>query len=456
MLKNAGEKISRVFHIAVIALLSAQILTGCLWALLNCNVLQPFPDTAELVKLSGTLRLKDDTGIIYPSLLILIRALFANGPVKFYHVMYLLQIVLGFAAWYVFAKNVLKFDSKYKKVFFALAAVTNPFAMQVHLAVLEYSFISSFVCLLVSYQVGFMREWMSQDGKCGLEKALRDMSVTSLFWLASALTRKEFILIGCIPVLALLITIVKKLVRIKTKPIDIIWPVVVALAFAGIICMGDSLFREGGRLSASGTIKRDLYYRVAWSENFRDRYHWPEYLTSFTDEPMMTHIMNDPGLVRSEFTEYVTERYGEDETSDLFYGWFKISFAGNKKQIVKETLSDIAGYIFAPAKTESILRGSEFPGFAAGNYDVMKQHNPRLTKFYLRAFSVLYSAAVLLCMVIAVLRRKKPAGLKIYLPALIIIIATAVCYSFQGCNVYDHRKVVFTTCMWIALLMKEL
>ena len=86
--------------------------------------------------------------------------------------------------------------SKFKDAFFALAVVTNPFAMQVHLAVLEYSFVSSFICLLISFQIRFMREWLGADKNPGLEKALRDLSVTSLFWLAAALTRKEFFIIG--------------------------------------------------------------------------------------------------------------------------------------------------------------------------------------------------------------------------------------------------------------------
>ena len=140
MLKKAGDTIGYALKIAVLILISAQILVGCVWGFLNCGVLQNFPDTAELVKLSGTLNLTDDTGIIYPALLIVVRALTANGVIKFYHVMYLLQIVLAFVSWYAFSKNVFRFDSRRKNAFIALAVVTNPFAMQVHLAVLEYSF----------------------------------------------------------------------------------------------------------------------------------------------------------------------------------------------------------------------------------------------------------------------------------------------------------------------------
>ena len=454
MLKNAFGKISRIFKYAVLIFLSAQILIGCAWGFLNCSSLQAFPDTVELVKLSGTLKLTGETGIIYPALLIVIRTLTVNSPVRFYAVMYLIQIMLALAAWFVFARNVFKFDSKYKDAFFALAVVTNPFAMQVHLAVLEYSFVSSFVCLLVSFQIRFMREWKDESIKNSLEKALRDISVTSLFWLAAALTRKEFIAIGCIPVIALCITIFKRMnMSAGKKVISIISPVILILAFAGIICMTDSLFRSGERLSFVSSVKRDLYYRVAWSENFRDRYHWPEFLTSFADEGTMTHFMNDSGLIRDEFTEYVTGKFGSEETTAKFYEWAKISFAGNKKQIVKETVSDIAGYVFAPAKTEYILRGSEFPGFAAGSYDVMKQNTPRLTKLYLRGFSAGYMFMVSLSLIALVFeKRTSKKGLATFIPMLAIVVLTSIRYAFLGCNVYDYRKAVFTTCMWIALL----
>ena len=464
MLKSAAGKISRVVRFAVLIFLSAQILIGCLWGFLNCTRLQAFPDTAELVRLSGTLRLSNETGILYPALLIVIRTLTVNGPVKFYWVMYLIQIVLALVAWFVFARNIFKFDSKYKDAFFALAIVTNPFAMQVHLAVLEYSFVSSFVCLLIAYQIRFMREWKSAEKKSGLEKALRDISVTSLFWLAASLSRKEFIVIGCIPVIFLTFTIVKRLLGSNAKKaLSIISPVILVLAFAGIICMTDSLFRNEERLSVTDSIKRDLYYRVAWSENFSIPYRWPDYLTSFVDDGMMTHFMNDPGLIREEFTDYVTEKLGSEETTEKFFEWAKISFAGNKKQIVKETISDMAGYVFAPGKTEYILRGAEFPGFAAGNYDVMKQQNPKLTKLYLRGSSVGYAAMIAACIIAMILEKlsgesekKDSAGkrssLSISSPVLLIVLCTAVKYTFLGCNVYDHRKAVFATCMWIVML----
>ena len=453
MLKRAGETINRIFRIAVLILVSAQVLVGCVWGFVNCGILQNFPDTAELVTLSGTLNLTGDTGILYPALLIVVRALTARGPVKFYHVMYLLQIVLAFVSWFIFAGNVFKSDSKKRNAFFALAVITNPYAMQVHLAVLEYSFISSFLSLLVSFQIRFMREWKNAEDTLGLERALRDISVTSLFWLLAGLTRKEFIVLGVLPVIALLITIVKRFAKVKAMVSQTVWPAIVALAFAGIICMSDSLFRDTERISAADTVKRNLYYRVAWSENFRDRYHWPEYLTEFVDDGMMTHFMNDPGLVRGEFTKYVIDVYGSKETTEKFYEWAKLSFAGNKKQIVKETLSDIFGYIFAPFKTERSLAGYGDAGFTAGNYDVMKQHAPKLTKVYLRYFSVLYTVFAVLFVLIEVFTNAKryKKAFTLLLPVLMIVLFGAVHYSFLGCSVFDHRKVVFTTCLWMTL-----
>ena len=453
MHEKAGEKIKLALRYAVIVVLSAQIMMGLAWGFKNFSLLQPFPDTADLVGLSGTLKLTGDTGILYPAFLLLVRALTVNGPVKFYHVMYLLQIVLGFAAWFVFAKNVFKFSSKDKNIFFALAVITNPYAMQVHLAVLEYSFISSFAALLISFQIRFTREWKEAEKCPGLEKALRDISVTSLFWLASALTRKEFFIIGLIPVAALLIAILKRFMTGKAKPAFFIWPTAVALAFAGIICMGDSLFREGEKLSVIDSVKRDLYYRVAWGEDFRDRYHWPEYLTDKVDESMMTHIMNDPGLVRTDFTDYMTSRYGSNETTRLFAEWAGISFSGNKKHIIKETVSDMAGYVFAPARTEMILSGSEYPGYAAGNYDVMKQAAPKLTKIYLGFFSVMYCVLAAASLAALIFGKGLKRKAFYFIPAALMALGCAAYYSMQGSNVFDHRKVVFTTCLWIALMM---
>ncbi|MBP5701928.1 MAG: hypothetical protein J6W85_05775, partial [Lachnospiraceae bacterium] len=104
-----------------------------MWGILNFTSFQEFPESAKMILLSSGLSLKSDTSVIYPALLLIVRTLTLNGPIQFYEVMYVLQLVLAFAAWHTFAVKLLPFEKKWLRIWFALAVVTNPFAMQCHL-----------------------------------------------------------------------------------------------------------------------------------------------------------------------------------------------------------------------------------------------------------------------------------------------------------------------------------
>ena len=52
MPNNTGKKISRIFGSCVFILLSAQIVFGCVWGILNFTSFQEFPESAEMILLS--------------------------------------------------------------------------------------------------------------------------------------------------------------------------------------------------------------------------------------------------------------------------------------------------------------------------------------------------------------------------------------------------------------------
>ena len=253
MPNNAGNKISRIFGSCVFLLLSAQIVIGCAWGVLNFASFQEFPESAKMILLSSGLALKSDTSVIYPSLLLIVRTLTLNGPVKFYEVMYVLQLALAFAAWYTFAVKVLPFEKKWLRIWFALAVVTNPFAMQCHLAVLEFSFVSSFLCLLVTFTVRFSLEWRMLGSRFGLKTAVKHVCTASLFWMLVSLTRKEFVFIGFFCILILLYQIC---VNLKTgTKISRLSPAIVFIAFFAAIELIDGAFRVSGPVLPSDVIK---------------------------------------------------------------------------------------------------------------------------------------------------------------------------------------------------------
>ena len=449
MPNSAGKKISRILGSCVFILLSAQIVIGCVWGILNFTSFQEFPESAEMILLSSGLKLKYDTGVIYPALLLVVRALTLNGPVRFYEVMYVLQLSLAFISWHTFAVKLLPFDSKLLRIWFALAVVTNPFAMQCHLAVLEFSFVSSFLCLLVTFTVRFLLEWKKIGGRFDVKTAVKHIRVTSLFWMLVSLTRKEFVFIGFICILILLYRICVNL-GLGTK-LSKLSPVIVFIIFFAAIHLIDGAFRVSKPLLPTDVVKRSAYTRIAWTEDIATKYIWPEHLIYTVGPDLLGETMFDPGIVRTRFTEAVEEVYGRKETSDTFVKWFLYSFKDNKKGILKDTVIDMAGYVFPPAENEAALSGTVLPGFATGNYDVMRRNGALLAKLYLRLGSIVYIILAAASVLLLIVRKELFRRVRMFAPAAVVMLLSSLVYTFYGSNVWDHKKALFATCIWVGL-----
>ena len=129
--------------------------------------------------------------------------------------------------------------------------------------------------------------------------------------------------------------------------------------------------------------------------------------------------------------------------------WAKVAFRDNKKAIVIDTVTEIAGYLFVPFFSEIKLRGIGLPGYTAGIYDVMRRNVPVFTGYYLRLSSVIYCFMMPLALIAAFIKGR--AGkLREFVPTCIMLVMAAVIYTFSGNNVWDQRKGLFAVCMWIA------
>ncbi len=446
---------------AVFLLLVVSSLAGLAWGTVNFFYLQQFPETTSLIALARTLKSSGETGILYPAFLLIVITASLDMPIRFYAPIFIAQLILAFVSWYVFALNVEKASgkaggSKAARAVFAFLVITNPFAMQCHLAVLEYSFASSFLCLLVSFYIRFSSEWKKSEGDIPADRAMIDISVISLFWLLLSLTRREFILIGAVPVLALAIRIASVYFsKDKKESVKRSAPhIALTVVFAVIIILADSLFASGEKVSASAFAKRTLFYRVAWSSYFYDPDSLPAELSDPVSDQALYMAMNDPGSIRYGYTDELVESLGSEDATDRMYDFFVYAFRDNKKVIIGETVLDLIGYVFPPARTEYILEGKDLPGYAVGNYEIMGRTTPLITKYYLRLFSIALLFMLLISAVITVRDKEKRSGFKIYAMPLVLILISSAVYTSYGCAVWDHRKALFATCMLVCFVLR--
>lgn len=111
----------------------------------------------------------------------------------------------------------------------------------------------------------------------------------------------------------------------------------------------------------------------------------------------------------------------------------------------------MAGYVFPYAETEGALSGKLLPGFVTGNYDVMRRNSPLLTKYYLRLSGMIYILMTVMSLIFFVLKKGIFRHVRNFLPVLIIIALSSLVYTFYGVNVWDHKKALFATCIWVGL-----
>ena len=81
----------------------------------------------------------------------------------------------------------------------------------------------------------------------------------------------------------------------------------------------------------------------------------------------------------------------------------------------------------------------------------MRRNAPVYTKYYLRLSTVIYIFMALVSTVYLLLKKRLFARLRNFAPVLLVMLLSSFVYVFYGTNVWDHKKVLFTTCMWIGL-----
>lgn len=465
---DLGRTIKKAYGVAVLIILLLSSLMGIVWGALNFSHLQRFYETDALIALAKSLTSSGKTGILYPAFLLVIMTLFLDHSSYFFIPVYILQLAIALVAWYVFAFNIKKAakcislassDGIVPKktslerltcALIACLAVFNPYALQCHLAVLEYSFASSFLCLLVSFYIRFSAEWKKESEGFEVNRAMIDISVISLFWLLLSLTRREFIIIGAIPPIAfsvrVIISFLKKGKSFLKKSVP---HIALLISFVAIILLTDSLFYSGEKISVLDSAKRSLFYRTSPPTYFSANERIPEIFSENVSDEAVFGVMNDYGWIREDFTAELAATLGSAQTTEVLYSYAKDALVNNKKGFLKELLFDLAGYMIPPLGTENSLRGWTLSGYAVGNYDMMSGAYPVLTKYYLRLFDGLF----IICFITSLLYYLKSKEIKkykeIFAMPIIIAIICSLYYTFQGAGIWDHRKALFTTCLFL-------
>ncbi len=437
--------------------LTVQIVMGICYIVRNIGYVQLFGETASNVAVSGTLSCNVYTGVLYPVVLLLIRAVSLRFNLPWFSFMYLLQLALSITAGYIFLSSFGR--DRFKKFFYfwgSLVFATFPFVLQIHMSVLADSFALSFLML----EIAFVRKVWGSRNTVSSRAFSFDIGRVCLFWLLAALCEWDLLIIGALPMVIVLIR--GEIVLSKTDRKGMIFPVLIAVLFTILTIGTYSLASDRQNpASPSKSIEVSLFDRVAW-KHIVQRYGNERYrLWEVTDYEPLDEAVLYRDNVKTVIEPLVEEKLGKKEARKLFLDLAKSAFAGNKGEVLHDAAIDFAGYVGAPAITKALLTGRKFISYTARNYDIFKRNAPKLSMYYMDFSLLWFEISIMVAGVLWILKlfaaireKKKPGvGLGAVIVTAVTALVLAVRNTFLGNGVYDYKLAGFSTVLWLVVIL---
>ncbi len=452
---------------------SVQIAFGIAYIAKNIAYVQMFGDTADYVRTSGSFRCSVYTGVLYPAFLLLIRGIGKLTGLYWYSFAYLLQIALAVTAGYFFlrafggkSKNS---RSVFNKIFYfwgSAVIATFPLILQNHMAILANSFTLSFLML----ETAFVREAWGSRNLSDSKSFSIELGRACLFWLLLGLTEWDYIFIGGVPVLALLIR--GLIVLSKTDKKRIAFPIIIATSFL-IITVGTYTLTEDKANPArpQKSIEVALFDRAAW-----DMFRYPEipamHIWDISGDELIEECANHRESIKTVAEPLIEETLGVKGSKIFYLESVKFQWTNYKDKLIKETTGDFAAYVMAPMFTRAFLEKSDYISYTPRNYDSFTRNSPVLSKYYMDYSLFWFEAALMMGAVLWILR-----GFRVYreskesgaddnskclrnipgLGAIILAVATGLFISlvatFSGSYAFDYKKAGFCTALWIMFII---
>lgn len=337
---------------------------------------------------------------------------------KNHFIMYLLQLIAAFLAGNCLLKRFGTAPAPGRgwggplKLWKGLAMLTFPFALQCHLAIQPYSFMASLSLVLLSFlQGGFGRR--------------RKGSPTAGAW------KKR---IGCLAG---------------------------AAVCAGlVVLLSGAADRENGE-EPGRSFEAAMASRFAWPTIWNDREYWPEELRQMTEDVLweVAYFPNNMKILQARLEESV----GKEEAKAHNLQIAKTGWEIHSSTVIRQIGWDVLGYMFTPPVFQWQLKGNAYDSYTGRNYEIMRDHEPVLTRYYVDYACWWFGWMLLLALILTGIRLLliKETDWRRSLIYLICCLAVAgawaVFLAMRGAGMMDYRLTIAVNELWLvwALLLME-
>lgn len=396
---------------------SIQIILGFVWMCANFIAVQQF----------GTPR-----GFLYPLLL------GALGKVP--QILYLLQLCLAGFAGYVLLKPIFP-PGRFWRVWYVLAFLSLPMAIQCHLALLPYSFASSLFLL----EFGCCREAMDCESGSGLKA----MAGAGICWVGLAMLLPEYLWLGLVPPA---VTLLVRLPRLCRSLRLFAYNVLLLAAFGGIAVgvLGLTKTEEG----YERTFWFSMASRMTWPTIWQDSAGWSQELLEILPEGTIWQIGYVPENMERDLQPAVEAAVGREKAQEYYREMALLSWQMRKSRIVRQMGWDLLIYAVPEAVLQQQLTGVGYDSWSGVNYGVMAMEHPTLTKYYVNYgcwwFWTAFGITVLF------LASLKAGGRRLFQKGYALRLAVyavsggaiLIYYVMRGSGIADYKCTLAVSVMW--------
>lgn len=417
------QDIKNLISRIILLLTCIQAVLGVVWIASNITYVPQFTESQELIQASKNLVLDEYIGILYP---LLIKIMSVAGG--FFCVpLYVVQLLVAFAAYYHFSKNPV----------LATYVVTFPPILQCHMSVLPYSLATSMLVFVLAELKNLF------SGGTIETKALLKVGI---YWILSALLLPDYgIIVGCVVVAAVFMYGWK---HRKALLSGIIMLVVSGAFICGVFAFTQSPGSLGKIQKSVGSV---MLSRFSWPYFERNYFFWSEDVKALFDMTDMQEISMYPESVIYRFGPQLESAVGKARANELYWEMAIDSFMIGKKDALFDWGQDFVANLCAPISMQL-----QFDGIGASytgwNYSRMHANTPELTKYFVE-FS-LYSFDLLLVLHVVnglLWRKEEKKGCNIRVLAVLLVGILAIWYTMTGNGMQDYLKVTMISICWCML-----
>lgn len=273
-------------------------------------------------------------------------------------------------------------------------------------------------------------------------------------WAAAALFRGEYLYIGGVPMAVFWLYEGVRCARSRGERGEekgrlqraLLYRLLLICAVAGLAWGIGSFYQTREKLLTH------LTSRVVWTTLYNTYADLPEETRAMIKYRDMVNSTYEATGIETVLRPSLEEHLGEPEAEAVMRALIKTVWQKNKKQIMKETAWDLAGYLAAPAVLPMQLQGRAYESYSGSNYLQILKPAPKLGRFYMEYGCRWLMTASVTAVLTGIAGRKRQRGKSAGESLVIIgltILGMCAGYTLSGAGRMDYKNTLFVLCVWV-------